>query len=161
MTRQKNINCIRSHSAKTALQHTDYDNHTLIWHFKSWRVHTQWSGPVQSDGWLDGQKKHTRSLQSFSACQCQGTFNLKIQRDAIPESFTCCWHQQQVWKDVILRQKVLLECCGRMCPSPNFKDMCVCPKWSRWTMRTKTLVCAHCELHGVASTELPYHVANI
>ena len=124
------------------------------------RVHTQWSGPVQSDGWLDGRKKkHTRSLQSFSACQCQ--------RDAIPESFTATnsymmlLNQQQVWKDVILRQKVLLECCGRMCPSPNFKDMCVCPKWSRWTMRTKTLVCAHCELHGVASTELPYHVANI
>ena len=28
-------------------------------------------------------------------------------------------------------------------------------------MRMKTLVCAHCELHSVASTELPYHIASI
>ena len=46
------------------------------------------------DGWMDEKNTHGAYRQFLPFIERCVSLNLKIQ------SFTCCWHQQQVWKDV-------------------------------------------------------------
>ena len=65
-------------------KHLDQHNTNLDQHQNAVGSHRKttfcFNGPVRtigvSNGWMD-EKKHSRSLQSFSACQCQGTLEPK------------------------------------------------------------------------------------